>query len=414
MHYKAVAYVQMLNPSTTGALITFMYYVRTFRFREQSMLFSCRVKSENNTGKECQKQAPVHRRMRAKQDWDMAKTHKARCSPSGQLVKRLLPSKSINCLATTPHHPYLAIGGLKGEVVLLDLESGARTHVRHASEGTVNRLKWSPDGDKLIIECDPKKSETPVSIWDRKVDSLTSIVGTGAIWSADSTKVCTGVKNEGVVVVCDVSTGAVQESFPWIETDYVPELSWFPDGRIKAFCSESGEVVSLQDVSAYANKESGVESVTRTSSMHSVALEMSPNARFHAAVYQKYGMELWPFDVQQFRENMPDCQPLLNFEPPKPDQKVLDNPLYMNAAAISWNPNGSVVAVGLKNRRLWLWDYEGDETEYLYFTHNIAAFEWSGCGRYLCVASAKVDDVHIFDCGAGLRDARWNWIRSQI
>ena len=111
---------------------------------------------------------------------------------------RLLPSMHISCFTFFSNHCYLAVGGLAGEVALLDINSGARTHVDHACKIEVKRLTWSPDGKQIAIECNNDNAEREVTIWSWKNGCVCGpgVRGYGAAWSPDSTKIVPVLKQQ--------------------------------------------------------------------------------------------------------------------------------------------------------------------------------------------------------------------------
>lgn len=106
-------------------------------------------------------------------------------------LSSILPPGHITTLSASPTNPYSALRALQGEVVLIDIDGGARTHVNHACVEKARSPKGSPDVQTLLIECIGQLS---VALCKTITNSVSRIPGSDAVRTSDDTKICTSVK----------------------------------------------------------------------------------------------------------------------------------------------------------------------------------------------------------------------------
>ena len=120
-----------------------------------------------------------------------------------QLAVAIPAGKSVEVLAFSPDGSALASGLSEGFVQLWQTANGRplfkKTLDQRRTSGGVNSLAWSPDGRKMLVACQSRRS---VDLWDLQTSELERIDidsrGQYLAWSAGGSQMVAGTKDSMV------------------------------------------------------------------------------------------------------------------------------------------------------------------------------------------------------------------------
>jgi WD40 repeat protein/energy-coupling factor transporter ATP-binding protein EcfA2 len=132
-----------------------------------------------------------------------------------------------------PSADQLALGGVTGELRVVDLAGGAELHRLPGHDGRVRLIQWSPDGSRLLSA----EAGGKILIWNTAdygpplglQDGDTQAELRTVAWSPDGRQIVTGGENQEARV-WDAATGAELAVLRG-HTSTLLALAWSPDGR---------------------------------------------------------------------------------------------------------------------------------------------------------------------------------------
>lgn len=319
--------------------------------------------------------------MRAKSHKCTTHSQEETSSSWPKTLSSILSSGHITTLSASPTTPYVAVGGVQGEVVLIHIASGARTHVPHACDKKVRSLKWSSDGGTLLIECVGERS---VTLWDAMSNSFKRLPGSGAVWSPDGTRIfstITGVK-ENVCGIWNASTGALHSLVPQ-NVEYcatTPDLAWTSHGHVRAHFHNSEMKTLWREDGGDLRPEM---TIAGCGDFHSWSPDGCALARCHriTGLYVSY----FEMTVQAVEGSVIEMF----------DRKFGQGPIP-EVSCVAWRANSTEIAIARRREGVWLWDYESEEKQLCFTMHErIVSMSW--CGKLLCVSCVGENDVHVYE-----------------
>ena len=161
-------------------------------------------------------------------------------------------------LAFSPDGRALASGDNRGDLILWDVESGARKQTlehwvyreKRAYRRWVHDVAFSPDGHTLATT-----TWGSTILWDVKSGTQKRTLPRGVdhvVFSPDSRLLVTAGAYGGEILLWDVKSGALMRELN--HTSQVRSIAFSPDGRMLASSSRKGKVI-LWDVKAGTRKQ---------------------------------------------------------------------------------------------------------------------------------------------------------------
>jgi WD40 repeat protein len=230
---------------------------------------------------------------------------------------------------------------------------------------SINRIAWSPDGDKLASGCD----DGTIRVWNMKNGELLNTLVAGAkilslAWSPDGQKLASG-SGDNTIRLWDTETWT---EFHILEghTNSVHSVAWSPDGQ-KLASGSSDNTIRVW--------KAGTWEVLRTLTQHSdyvYSVAWSPDGRRFASGSFDRIILLWDAGPEEVTRRLVGHTD--------------------NVFSVAWSPDGRTLASGSYDKTIQIWDIETGSTTILKgHTNTVRSVSFSYDGRLL--ASKAADDL---------------------
>ena len=289
----------------------------------------------------------------------------AGCSPSIPLRSndfgQLLWSVDVH-----PSEDGVASGGNAPSVRLSETKSGTLIDTLPVA-GTVTRLRWHPEGDRLAVAL--QIGEESSFLWHQRtgkkthLDSVSADGARGLAWSPDGTRLAVG-DNEGMLLLYTADGALIDRQ--QVDPKGITDLSWHPDGnRLTTVGSGIAHFDLLTDSVRFYPARS-VPVLTLSVAWH-------PGGEIY--VTGDYGdrdnghpplLQTWTADGELIRQDSTSRAEFRNLE---------------------WNPDGTVLASASDGLRLW--SPAGEMLGHTLAEHYLWGLAWTADGERLAVTSGE-------------------------
>lgn len=125
---------------------------------------------------------------------------------------------------------HVVSGGLEGNLVVWDVESGEQIKLIKAHSHRINEVHWSPDGKK-VGSC---SSDGTIKIWNPSNGECIRNIEAGMrvnsiSWSPDGKRIVGGLY-DGTIKIWDINSGEILKTLEG-HSKWVCKVSWSPDGE---------------------------------------------------------------------------------------------------------------------------------------------------------------------------------------
>ncbi|MEV1249522.1 AAA family ATPase [Nonomuraea sp. NPDC049750] len=325
----------------------------------------------------------------------------------GKLPGRTIPAPYAQRLAWAPDQSRLAI--LSDEQLLLIDPSADQETLSVSVDRPCDIVAWSPDSRSLLVAERPKRRRNMrvriiAADTSHDVHSWWSKPASAVAWSPDGCFLAVAVQPrhmnlsmaelermsdddpgqlmEGFIELWDVE-GNVLRRKP-MEDEHFTSLSWSPDSRLLAFCTEFGSKAAIWDI--------GNDEIFPTLSTRIRAASWSPD---HSRAIVAWGLD--PGQVY-LASGSPDQDSL--------DVQQLAGDGDVDRRQITWASDSKRVALARDSIEIWNSHTGRCEGRLNYEPSMLSEMAWSPDGRYLAASShdwwlAEDSQVTVWDVDTG-------------
>ena len=237
---------------------------------------------------------------------------------------------------------------------------------QYQGQGDFSYIAWSPDGTSLAVG----KPNLGVCIWDvatwkllteRDSKRMPTYERPGFVWSPDGKQLALGI-GEGEIVIWD------KQSNKWAtKTNYTGlqvSLTWVLDGRLMVMNNEGlydvetgsfvrGLNLVMDGGYAYALWSSDQKHMYAFYDLGGSILDIESNEyEFSTCCYSEVA---WSMDGRYFAATPEDSNEISVWDT-QSDKLVMQEKQGDIIYAFAWTPSGELLAVGLNNEQIVLWD----------------------------------------------------------
>lgn len=322
--------------------------------------------------------------------------------------------QSIRSLQWSGDSRILAMGDPSGRVHLWEPDAKTGVHVLRGHSRIVNDVNWSPDSTKIASA----SSDDTVRVWnwDRELSGKRWRAGQNSspAWSSDGTRLAFINDRQGI----EILDGSDQFRTIKIEGRNPKHVDWNPDGTALSVAFWNGGAAVVDPASGHIRFSLATGKVDQT--------EWSPDGRY-IALASPEGLTLCSgvdgTESAFFEKSMPGVQGVAW----RPDSKAIawisswmfgvadvttDGALIntdrirdvgtTGARAVSWSPDGKILAVGMDDMPVGLRNPDSLDTERVLSGHSgqVTSLDWGPGGRR--IASGSEDgNLRMWDVESG-------------
>ncbi|MDQ1266793.1 MAG: Choice-of-anchor protein [Bacteroidota bacterium] len=320
-----------------------------------------------------------------------------------------------NTVAWSPDGKYIAGGNGDNTIKIWDANTGTLLRTLSGHTNNIRTISWNSAGTKIASG----SQDFSVKIWNASTGSLlytlpghTDYVYSVA-WSPDDSKVISGSGDE-TIKIWNANTGSLIKNYT-AHNGYISSVSYSSDG-LRFVSGSSDGTFKIWDANTYELKLTMYVNSVELISL----LWDSAGTKIYCC--NSEGIKIWDAKTGSLLKSFLGHNPLYRALSWRPDRSILavgsryynvdfvelktyriiKSLNYNSDYSVCWSPDGSRIAVGYADSKIFIWDYNSGNIIDSLLGHidEVRNVSWSPDGSMIASAS-KDNTIKVWDASTG-------------